>query len=177
MTTRQSFLIGLIPAALLAAFLIGRGTAPAGTTATPQAADNVASLAEPAPAQPQTAPPLDASTGAQAGTQPPVATGPMAGMTPPGDAAPDAPLSPTPDMDAKIAQAEKSGSKKAISDAYTERGTAHMYDEKAGRKVKYRAALEDFRKALAADPKNQDAKAAKDTIESIYKSLGRPIPQ
>jgi hypothetical protein len=90
---------------------------------------------------------------------------------------PNAPLSASPELDEKIAAAEKSKDKKAISAAYTERGAARMYDEKAGQRTKYRAALEDFRKALAADPTNKDAKASKETIESIYTSMGRPIPQ
>jgi hypothetical protein len=90
---------------------------------------------------------------------------------------PNAPLSASPELDKKIVEAEKSKDKKAISAAYTERGAARMYDEKAGQRTKYRAALEDFRKALAADPTNKDAKASKETIESIYTSMGRPVPK
>ncbi len=98
---------------------------------------------------------------------------PMMGM----GSSPTAPLSPTPDLDAKIASAEKSGNKKAIAAAYAERGTFRENDEHAGARVKYRAALQDFRKALAADPNNVEAKTNKDEIESIYKQMGRPIPE
>lgn len=44
-------------------------------------------------------------------------------------------------------------------------------------KVKYPAALRLFREALKVDPANADAKQNKDLIESIYKSMHRPIPQ
>ncbi|MES2459090.1 MAG: tetratricopeptide repeat protein [Armatimonadota bacterium] len=114
---------------------------------------------------------------ANAGGVPPMAGGgnaPFAGGMG-GD--PNAPLSASPELDKKIADADKGTDKKAISAAYTERGAARMYDEKAGAKIKYKAALEDFRKALAADPTNKDAKASKDTIESIYTSMGRPVPK
>jgi hypothetical protein len=99
------------------------------------------------------------------------ATAPFAGM-----GAPDAPLTPTPEMDKKIAEAEKGTDKKALAAAYADRGTFRMNDEDAGAKVKYRAALDDYRKALDADPQNEEAKKNKEMIESIYKSMGRPIP-
>jgi hypothetical protein len=94
-----------------------------------------------------------------------------AGMAPP-----TAPLTPSPDLDKKIAAAEKAGDKKAIAAAYATRGTFHMNDAKAGARVKYRAALDDYRKALQADPANAEAKANKQMIENIYKQMGRPVP-
>lgn len=99
--------------------------------------------------------------------------------TPPAAGSEDAyaPLSPTPDLDRAIADAAKGTDKKKLSDAYAARGAYRTRgDEKAGQRVKYRAALSDFRKALEANPKNADAKAGKNEIEQIYSMMGRPIP-
>ncbi|WP_395094336.1 hypothetical protein [Armatimonas sp.] len=102
----------------------------------------------------------------------PVAGGPTADATDP-----FAPLSKTPELDKKIADAEKSGDKTALANAYSKRGMFRMRDDdKAGQRVKYRGALADFRKALKTDPKNVEALAAKSEIESIYTGMGRPIP-
>ncbi|MFM7320648.1 MAG: hypothetical protein ACKO5K_03860 [Armatimonadota bacterium] len=88
-----------------------------------------------------------------------------------------APLTPTPDLDKAIADAAGAKDNKALSDAYAARGAYRTRgDEKAGQRVKYRAALSDFRKALEANPKNADAKAGKNEIEQIYTMMGRPIP-
>ena len=98
--------------------------------------------------------------------------GPMAGATDP-----FAPLSKTPELDEKIAKAEKGTDKKAVAAAYARRGMFRMRDDdKAGQRVKYRAALSDFRKALKADPESVEAKLGKEQIESIYSGMGRPIP-
>lgn len=100
---------------------------------------------------------------------PPMAGGPMM-------ADPMAPLTPTPELDTAIKDAEKSGDKKKIGAAYTKRGIFRMTDNKAGARMKYRAALSDLRKALAAVPDQAEAKQAKEQIESIYTSMGRPVP-
>jgi hypothetical protein len=98
--------------------------------------------------------------------------GPMAGA-----ADPYAPLSKTPELDAKIAEAEKSGDKAALVDAYVKRGMFRMRDDdKAGQRVKYRAALSDFRKALKISGNDTNALVGKDQIESIYTGMGRPVP-
>lgn len=97
----------------------------------------------------------------------PMMAGPMMGG---GD------LKPTPVLDAKIAELEKKGDKKALAQAYADRGYEKMMDESAAPRVKYRAALADFRLALKADPSNQKAKENKQTIEDIYRSMGRPVP-
>ncbi len=89
---------------------------------------------------------------------------------------PNAPLTKTPELDKAIADVEKGMDKKATAGAYAARGTFRMNDSAAGAKVKYRAALDDYRKALSLDPANSEAKANKGMIESIYKSMGRPIP-
>lgn len=42
---------------------------------------------------------------------------------------------------------------------------------------KYSKALHLYRESLKADPHDAEAKKWVDTIESIYKSMGRPIPK
>jgi hypothetical protein len=44
-------------------------------------------------------------------------------------------------------------------------------------KEKYPEALRLYREALAIDPKNAEAQENKEMIETIYKGMGRPIPQ
>ena len=86
-------------------------------------------------------------------------------------------LTPTPELDAKIASLQKSGKDKtALAAAYADRGYERMMDDPAAPRIKYRAALQDFRTALKYDPTNEKAKTNKDMIESIYKSMHRPIP-
>lgn len=97
--------------------------------------------------------------------------GPMMGM---GDAS--APLTPTPELDKKIDALEKGGDKKALAAAYADRGYARMTDDAAGARVKYRAALEDFRRSLELDPANAKSLENKKMIEDIYRSMGRPVP-
>jgi len=56
-------------------------------------------------------------------------------------------------------------------------GTADMSSDALDRKVKYKKALQLYREALKVDPNNVEAKNNKQLIESIYKSMGRPVPQ
>ena len=56
-------------------------------------------------------------------------------------------------------------------------GDANMYSTDLDAKVKYRTALKYYREALKTDPANKEAGASKDMIESIYKQMGRPIPE
>ncbi len=110
-----------------------------------------------------------------AGQKPPAPTGTI----PMGGASDDAyaPLSPSPELDQAIEAAVASKDNKKIAEAYTTRGAYRTRgDEKAGQRVKYRAALSDFRKALELDPKNIDAAAGKNEIEQIYTMMGREIP-
>jgi hypothetical protein len=86
-------------------------------------------------------------------------------------------LTATPDLDARIAKLEKpGGDKKKLAAVYAERGFQKMNDAQAAPRVKYRAALKDYRRALALDPKNEKARENKELIEGIYTSMGRPIP-
>ena len=65
---------------------------------------------------------------------------------------------------------------KALAAALTARGDARMSDANASPRLKYRAALADYNRALKIDPTHKGALEAKATIESIYKMMGRPIP-
>ncbi len=66
--------------------------------------------------------------------------------------------------------------RKAFLDANNRHGLACMKTDALDRKVKYRMALADFRKVLKVDPKNPVARENTDLIVSIYKSMGRPVP-
>jgi PBP1b-binding outer membrane lipoprotein LpoB len=104
---------------------------------------------------------------------PPVAVAPIDPAAP---AANVADLTPTHELDDAIISAEKSGDKAKIGAAYADRGYVRMNDDAAGPKIKYRKALSDFKKALAADPKNEKATKAKKAIEDVYASMGMPVP-
>jgi Spy/CpxP family protein refolding chaperone len=157
---------GAAVAAFSAALTVG---ALAGCTGQQKTAEGEAPYGAPANSAASPAPAASpADTGAVAG-------GP-GGMMPMGGGDPMAPLTPTPELDQKIADAEKGADKKAVAAAYAARGTFRMNDDNAGQRVKYREALADYRKALAADPANAEAKQNKEMIESIYRSMGRPIP-
>jgi len=97
-------------------------------------------------------------------------------VVPPGVSPGAAGLTPTPALDQKIAKMERSGNKKALAAAYTERGQARLNDDQATPRAKYPAALQDFRRALELDSANAEAKQSLDTIVAIYKSMGRPVP-
>ena len=57
--------------------------------------------------------------------------------------------------------------------AYVERANVYY---NAGQPRLYKFALGDFRRALRYDPENADAKEKMEMLVSIYKSMGRPIP-
>lgn len=135
--------------------------APAGNTAPPSVASshggasaNGANSSNAAPANPGAAP------GAAASDKAPVAT---------------------PDLDEKIEKAEaKAGGagasaadKQAAAAARMARGNFY-YNAQDTRL--YRYALGDFRRALRYEPGNAEAKEKIEMIESIYRSLGRPVP-
>ncbi len=67
--------------------------------------------------------------------------------------------------------------KKALSETYTAMGDASMYNEQLPPFRKYPAALRAYRKAVENDKTNKKAADNIATIEGIYKSMGRPIPQ
>lgn len=67
--------------------------------------------------------------------------------------------------------------KKALADANLAKGDAFMYDDSQPPRVKYPTALRSYREVLKYDKDNKKAQANIATIESIYKSMGRPVPQ
>jgi len=62
----------------------------------------------------------------------------------------------------------------AAADAYLARGNVYW---SAGQPRLYKYALADFRQVLKYDPDNDEARQKIDTIEGIYRSMGRPIPE
>ena len=67
--------------------------------------------------------------------------------------------------------------KKALADANLAKGDAFMSDESMAPRTKYPGALKAYREVLKYDKDNKQAQQAIATIEGIYKSMGRPIPQ
>jgi len=77
-----------------------------------------------------------------------------------------------------FAKNPKSTSAKTRFIAATDRfALASMTTGTLDRKVKYRQALHLYREVLKIDPKNHDASNNSALIISIYKQLGRPVPQ
>jgi tetratricopeptide (TPR) repeat protein len=87
----------------------------------------------------------------------------------------------TAELDARIKKAAEkakapgasAADKKAAADAYLARGNVYY---NAGQPRLYKYALADFRQVLKYDPQNADAQGKMDTIVSIYRSMGRPVP-
>jgi tetratricopeptide (TPR) repeat protein len=75
------------------------------------------------------------------------------------------------------AQPNNADLKLKTAEADFQAGHAMMMSEELDRKVKYRGALKYFRRALALNPDHKLAAEEKSLIESIYKQMGRPIPQ
>lgn len=67
--------------------------------------------------------------------------------------------------------------KTALVDANMSKADAFMANDSVPPRVKYTTALKAYREVLKYDPQNKKAKSNVDTIEGIYKSMGRPIPQ
>lgn len=66
--------------------------------------------------------------------------------------------------------------KGAYVNATLDLANANMFGQDLDSKVKYRAALKYYREVLKVDPGNEQAASAKNTIEEIYRSMGREIP-
>jgi hypothetical protein len=75
------------------------------------------------------------------------------------------------------ADAKSAEAKKAFVDAYLGKGDSMMYNEALPPRVKYPGALKAYRSVLTYDAANAKAKQNIATIENIYKSMGRPVPQ
>jgi hypothetical protein len=68
-------------------------------------------------------------------------------------------------------------SRTAAANALFEQGDFFMNNEAMPPFKKYPAALRSFRKVLTYDKTHKKALANIATIEGIYKSMGRPVPQ
>jgi hypothetical protein len=88
----------------------------------------------------------------------------------------------TPELDAKIEKAEAKAKAAGAGDA-DKKAAARAYFDRAnffrdqGSPALYKFALADYRRGLRYDPADEDARAKMDEIVSIYKSMGRPVPE
>jgi hypothetical protein len=85
-------------------------------------------------------------------------------------------------FDADTAKLKKSPKDAKVKKAYVDDGAKYAHqviygDSKLSPAVKYRAGLALCRLVLKVDPKNPDCMKSQNEIESIYKQMGRPIPQ
>lgn len=67
--------------------------------------------------------------------------------------------------------------KATLVDALLAKADSVMYDDAAPPRTKYPTALRTYRQVLTVDKDNKKAQSNIATIEGIYKSMGRPIPQ
>lgn len=67
--------------------------------------------------------------------------------------------------------------KATLVEALLAKADSIMYNEALPPRAKYPEALRNYRQVLTVDKENQKAKASISTIEGIYKSMGRPVPQ
>lgn len=67
--------------------------------------------------------------------------------------------------------------KTALADANMALGDFNMFNEQMPPFRKYPAALRAYRQVLTYDKANKKAVTNIKTIEDIYKSMGRPVPQ
>ena len=67
--------------------------------------------------------------------------------------------------------------KKALVDANMAKADSFMNDPASPPRVKYPTALRAYREVLKYDKTNKKAQENIATIEGIYKSMGRPVPQ
>jgi tetratricopeptide (TPR) repeat protein len=67
--------------------------------------------------------------------------------------------------------------KMQLAEAKYQYGHVRMYDNALSPRNKYRPALKAFREALQLNPNHKQARADKETIENIYRSMGMPVPQ
>jgi hypothetical protein len=67
--------------------------------------------------------------------------------------------------------------KSTLVDALLAKADSIMFDDSAPPRTKYPTALRTYRQVLTVDKDNKKAQSNIATIEGIYKSMGRPIPQ
>jgi hypothetical protein len=122
---------------------------------------------------------------------------PMAAPGPPGGPGAPAPApaggasgaatgaAPHPELAKKVSDLEAAyaknpsdaATKKQLVTATYEYGHTLMMDPQLPPRMKYRTALKEFRRVLELDPNHQQAASEKAMIESIYRQMGRPVPQ
>ena len=66
---------------------------------------------------------------------------------------------------------------KALAEAQLAKGDSFMYNDALPPRQKYPTALRAYREVLKYDKDNKKAQEGIKTIEGIYKSMGRPVPQ
>ena len=71
----------------------------------------------------------------------------------------------------------KTKAPKDYASAYLAVGDGFMYNDALPPRMKYPTALRAYRDVLKYDKENKKARTGIDTIEGIYKSMGRPVPQ
>jgi hypothetical protein len=64
-----------------------------------------------------------------------------------------------------------------LVDALLAKADSIMSDDSAPPRTKYPTALRTYRQVLTVDKDNKKAQSNIATIEGIYKSMGRPVPQ
>ena len=83
-------------------------------------------------------------------------------------------------LSAKAALAKKPKDKK-VRDQFVTAGVKYGHESMTSpaldARVKYKQALKVYREVLKIDPKNPVAKPESELIVSIYKQMGRPIPE
>lgn len=104
-----------------------------------------------------------------------------ASMPEPGAMSPEAPEAP---MDEKVAEARAAyeanpsdATKKALVDVTLQNAQFYMYNSTLPPNQKYPKALKGYREVLKLDPSNAQATDSIGTLEAIYKSLGKPVPE
>jgi tetratricopeptide (TPR) repeat protein len=78
---------------------------------------------------------------------------------------------------AQKAEPKSAEVQKTFVDAYLGQGDSFMYNDALPPRMKYPQALKAYRKVLEFDKANKKAQTNIATIENIYKSMGRPVPQ
>jgi hypothetical protein len=67
--------------------------------------------------------------------------------------------------------------KKALAETHLAKADSFMYNDALPPRAKYPTALRSYREVLKYDKENKKAQQGIATIEGIYKSMGRPVPQ
>jgi tetratricopeptide (TPR) repeat protein len=66
--------------------------------------------------------------------------------------------------------------KKTLAEAHLAKADSFMYNDALPPRAKYPAALRAYREVLKYEKDNKKAQQGIATIEGIYKSMGRPVP-